>query len=550
MSEVGHILCWAEENRSMISAVHIPGVENWEANFLSRQGFDSGEWPLHPEIFHQICCRWGTPDVDLMASWLNSKVPKFIARSHDSAAIGADALVHSWRQFQLPYIFPPLPLLLRVIKKIRAEGIPVILIAPDWPRRAWYAELVQLVTDVPWQLPNRTDLFVPGPHLPPELRGPVFDGMAVESWVLTQAGFSQNDKVVLRTSPSFLPKVVSSFHLNEEIVLPSLCPAPVHRTKKAVHTLDLWRQHNTHGPVSPNDWLGEKDFTEDDDLMDDLDEESDGCLLDSELTESKLRLVLSNGANVSGKKIRVGAGSRRHGTTLKTPKSESLDPELLPSDPFFMDSEDDLQIDETPRKERKLPPQKRKLHKFPRKLPRAKPCSDPNRVREPGELEFDVEEDYTTDEEMGDADGDQLGASSGGILDLLKASRQVGGPDYSEIDEAPASPSTQEAIQGMLCMANLQASSSCTPSSLQAWWAAGQEGGATGSIPQGGGKAAGSNKAGSNGTSGGTGNSKVILRPGKRPVRRPAHRSMDSEEDDDSTDEQETLGACFKDSEY
>ncbi|KAM4019165.1 histone lysine demethylase PHF8 [Anomaloglossus baeobatrachus] len=331
--------------------------------------------------------------------------------------------------------------------------------------------------------------------------------------------------------------------------------------KKALKTKELLRKAG-RGPqeddTSPelSDIHGKtlipKQEMDDDDLMDDLDEKPDGCLLDSDLTESKLRLVLANGSNVSGKKIRVGAGSRRQGSMLKTPKSESLDPELSPSDPFFMDSEDDLQIDETPHKERKLIPPKRKLHKFPRKLPRAKPCSDPNRVREPGELEFDVEEDYTTDEEMGEAGGDQLGASSGGILDLLKASRQVGGPDYAEIDEAPASPSTQEAIQGMLCMANLQASSSCTPSSLQAWWAAGQEGGASGSIPQGGGsgKAAGSNKAGSNGTSGGTGNSKVIIRPGKRPVRRPAHRSMDSEEEDDSTDEQETLGACFKDSEY
>ncbi|XP_073429998.1 uncharacterized protein [Dendrobates tinctorius] len=34
-------------------------------------------------------------------------------------------------------------------------------------------------------------LTVPGADLPPELRGPVFDGMAVESWVLTQAGFGR-----------------------------------------------------------------------------------------------------------------------------------------------------------------------------------------------------------------------------------------------------------------------------------------------------------------------------------------------------------------------
>ncbi|KAM5145313.1 histone lysine demethylase PHF8 isoform 1-T1 [Mantella aurantiaca] len=295
-------------------------------------------------------------------------------------------------------------------------------------------------------------------------------------------------------------------------------------------------------------FVHKKEMT-DDDILDEIDEKPDSCLLDSELTDSKLRLVLSNGTKPSGKKVGIGAASRHQALANKNPKSEPVDPDLSSSDPFLVDSEDDLQIDETPRKERKLIPPKRKLHKFPRKLPRAKPCSDPNRVREPGELEFDVEEDYTTDEEMGEVDGDQLGASSGGILDLLKASRQVGGPDYSEIDEAPASPSTQEAIQGMLCMANLQASSSCTPASLQAWWAAGQESGAASGIPQSGSKAAGNNKSGSNGTSAGSGN-RVILRPGKRPVRRPAHRSMDSEDGEDSTDEQETLGACFKDSEY
>ncbi|CAJ0929552.1 unnamed protein product [Ranitomeya imitator] len=50
------------------------------------------------------------------------------------------------------------------------------------------------------------------------------------------------DKVVLRPAPSFLPKVVSSFHINEDIVLPSFCPAPTHRVEKALHTLDLGRR--------------------------------------------------------------------------------------------------------------------------------------------------------------------------------------------------------------------------------------------------------------------------------------------------------------------
>uniref|UniRef100_A0A7N6AYN4 PHD finger protein 8 n=1 Tax=Anabas testudineus TaxID=64144 RepID=A0A7N6AYN4_ANATE len=126
---------------------------------------------------------------------------------------------------------------------------------------------------------------------------------------------------------------------------------------------------------------------------------------------------------------------------------------------------------------------------LPRKLPRAKPCSDPHRIREPGEVDFDIEEDYTTDEEALAAHGVKGGA--GGILDLLKASKQVAGLDSAALsEEAPASPSTRDAIQGMLSMG--------------------------------------------------------LGRPGKRPIKRPARHLSD----EDSPDEQETLGTCFKDSDY
>lgn len=49
------------------------------------------------------------------------------------------------------------------------------------------------------------------------------------------------DKVVLRQQPSFLPKVVLAFHLNEDIVLPSLCPKPTHPKVVALHSLDVVR---------------------------------------------------------------------------------------------------------------------------------------------------------------------------------------------------------------------------------------------------------------------------------------------------------------------
>nr|XP_034953380.1 histone lysine demethylase PHF8 isoform X2 [Zootoca vivipara] len=244
-------------------------------------------------------------------------------------------------------------------------------------------------------------------------------------------------------------------------------------------------------------------------------EDTDG---EPDLTEEELPMMVANGRGT--RKIKASERSRSHkGALAQVPHSPS------DAEAPDMDSEEDLQIDETPRRERRSLGLHKRLAKFPRKLPRAKPCSDPNKVREPGEVEFDIEEDYTTEEEDASGDDQLEGSSSAaGILDLLKASRQVGGADYDELSDAPASPSTQEAIQGMLCMANLQSSSSSPgASSLQAWLTAGHERGS----------------AGASGTQ----------RSGKRPIKRPAHHSTDSEEEA-SMDEQESLGACFKDAEY
>ncbi|KAM4027625.1 uncharacterized protein ACNLHF_023307 isoform 1-T1 [Anomaloglossus baeobatrachus] len=163
MLEVQRILQWTEDSKSTISAVHIPGVENWEADYLSRQTVDGGEWALHPSVFRSICRKWGTPEVDLMASRHNNKVPVYVARSHDPQAFAADALVQDWSQFSLAYVFPPLALLPRVLRKIRMEGRRVILIAPDWPRRAWYPDLLRLSVEIPWHLPDRPDLLSQGP---------------------------------------------------------------------------------------------------------------------------------------------------------------------------------------------------------------------------------------------------------------------------------------------------------------------------------------------------------------------------------------------------
>ncbi|XP_028669182.1 histone lysine demethylase PHF8 [Erpetoichthys calabaricus] len=259
---------------------------------------------------------------------------------------------------------------------------------------------------------------------------------------------------------------------------------------------------------------------------------SASCLgeLEGEIDESKLRLVLTNGKSTSKKGVKSNSASRSLQPLMG--QFDNIKGQLsgLQSS-FDYDSEEDLQIDETPRRQRKAALSKRKLAGLPRKLPRAKPCSDPNRIREPGEVEFDIEEDYTTDEDALTIE-DVKSGGSGGILDLLKASKQVAGLDSAALsEEAPASPSTREAIQGMLSMANLQSSSSSGGGA--SWWGSAIDKAAAGATA---------------GTPSHTSKAGIIQRPGKRTIRRPARH--DSDAGDESLDEQETLGACFKDSEY
>ncbi|XP_066527012.1 lysine-specific demethylase phf2 isoform X2 [Hoplias malabaricus] len=118
------------------------------------------------------------------------------------------------------------------------------------------------------------------------------------------------------------------------------------------------------------------------------------------------------------------------------------------------------------------------------------------------------------------------GGSAAGILDLLQASKQVGGIDYSNN-------STQEAIQGMLSMANLQSSDSC----LQPTWNNSQA------------KNNSHSGTGSKKPAGGamqTGNSK---RPAKRPPKKP-QKSSSVDSADMFDDDQDHMDACFKDSDY
>jgi hypothetical protein len=58
----------------------------------------------------------------------------------------------------LAYNFPPFRFLLQVLLKIKQSDCKIILIAPAWPKQAWFPELLLLSCARPLKLPFRRDL--------------------------------------------------------------------------------------------------------------------------------------------------------------------------------------------------------------------------------------------------------------------------------------------------------------------------------------------------------------------------------------------------------
>ncbi|CAJ0964730.1 unnamed protein product [Ranitomeya imitator] len=129
-----------------------------------------------------------------MASHFNAKVSNFMARTHDLCSLGADTLVQDWTQFQLLYIFfSTSPPDIQSGEEDQARG------SSNLPNRTGLAQTYMVrrhhttYSRRPLASPLPPRSSITRPVLPPELRGSQFDSVALETWVLTQAGLSPYD---------------------------------------------------------------------------------------------------------------------------------------------------------------------------------------------------------------------------------------------------------------------------------------------------------------------------------------------------------------------
>ena len=85
MDKVSQLIwSWACGRNNWVTATHIPGVLNIEADSESRECAERTEWQLNPKCFDQIIKDFETtPKIDLFASRLNKQVKKFCSYRPD-----------------------------------------------------------------------------------------------------------------------------------------------------------------------------------------------------------------------------------------------------------------------------------------------------------------------------------------------------------------------------------------------------------------------------------------------------------------------------------
>ncbi|ETE72882.1 Zinc finger protein, partial [Ophiophagus hannah] len=120
-------------NRSYLWGRQLP------ADWLSWSPVDHTEWCLHPSLFRDLSLRFGTLEVDLFVTPQNTQVNRYFTRFPCQGAEGTNSL-RSICARGLLYTFPPLPIIPTVIRKILEEWAELILLAPHWPRRPWFAD--------------------------------------------------------------------------------------------------------------------------------------------------------------------------------------------------------------------------------------------------------------------------------------------------------------------------------------------------------------------------------------------------------------------------
>ena len=165
-----------------ITAKHLPGLMNSEADYASRNFNNHTEWMLDPITFQQITTRYYTPEVNLFATRLNDQVPQYVARYPDPGALATDAFLQDWSRWTV-FIHPPIVLIPRILMQMKQDKATGLLIAPHWHAQPWFPNLMEMLVDYPARLPALpATIFLP---FAPEEVHPLWKTLQLAVWPIS-----------------------------------------------------------------------------------------------------------------------------------------------------------------------------------------------------------------------------------------------------------------------------------------------------------------------------------------------------------------------------
>ena len=142
------------DRRIVIRASHVGGVHNCRADFLSRISSPEHTYFLSQDVFDSLSELLPfSLEIDCFASRLDHKLPTFFARYLDPEASGVDAFSFRWEDGV--YLFPPVPIIDRVLAKFRNDEVGHgLLICPYWPSQPWFSSILEMLISSPFSLPS------------------------------------------------------------------------------------------------------------------------------------------------------------------------------------------------------------------------------------------------------------------------------------------------------------------------------------------------------------------------------------------------------------
>ncbi|KAA6381490.1 MAG: hypothetical protein EZS28_022980 [Streblomastix strix] len=129
-----------------IATIHIPGKLNLTTDSLSRL-CRSGDYTLKDGMIQMICKTSNyMPEIDIFATQYNKLINNYATVDlNDLGTHFHNAFNYKWSKVKL-YIHPPIPVLGRVLQKMKQDKAQGIVIAPIWPGQSWYTKLKNLST--------------------------------------------------------------------------------------------------------------------------------------------------------------------------------------------------------------------------------------------------------------------------------------------------------------------------------------------------------------------------------------------------------------------